>query len=1029
MVHDDINISVINRGERYLNFMRPPPKFVLPYEESKVIPFAFTHAMPNIRDEFMPKNLEEFFNPVDSSRADILVFDEAVSKVFSVMSRLMPVSSMIPVESAMWCLKYRTSPGFPYCAVYKTKSDVLADPVEMMKIISRARSYLSGATDLVPIWYVFPKNEVISISKCNNNEFRTIQCPPVDALLAYAACFDDQNRNFVATGLFCVGDVIEYGGFTDFVKAHLMYYYFLEVDGRKFDRRLCRLIMHAIRMIRRNLHSSPSVVDQLYEFIINSYFIDGLGRVYAKDHGNPSGSFNTIIDNCIATLIIVAYVVTRCGYDFSEWFKNCRVDILGDDLLISMSAEFVITYEEIQKYALELGTEYELARESNNIVGHSFYGKTVCWSDEFNTYVGEPQWEKLNAQLCYLPFDCKECQIVVEAMYTHYWVNKQYRLKFSAFVDDLSKVRGYNFKLPSDAFVSNLVFGMVVGGKGSNQEPQGNQTVRARLGSCEFEEMYGPGFKSKFIGMSNGHEQYRESRPGEYRIASYHPRKTGFWASIEPDMRESGQPWQRLVPVVPPSPPLVGVEENPGPPKRTSKQRQRSKPRGRRLAEPVKGLKSYVRKQARGDMLRIDNSIKTQSSVPVSYSNSITMPFAKPVRLAGREFLSTVTSSTSVSALLYTFNLNPITIGLSNLFTQAATYEKYRYRKLVIHYIPGLTTSLSGSFIGYVDKDPGAPSTYSMSANQTGNQAIRIASSHEGSCTNNVWCGAKYAMRPDNNWLFVDPSGSDIRLSSSGIFYLIQNVATTAADSCGSLYIEYDIEFLGKQLNCLSDPASVKLTAVTPSRVTDGSSDYVDAASWTAGNDAEDNLFIYASVASSLGTGFVIPYGQYFVEVQITGVGLSTVSVTTTTDAQLTTTIPVAFVNAAATQEWFNFTVLNSGPNVTPGGVSSATNNQFWLNVQATSYTTVVVFFIRMPFSPGATAAEAPSLTAKVPRAVCNSSSSSSQTDDDDSLSLCSAMNLEGPQSVDFSKLTVDEYKLLNKVMKKASCASLVIKQ
>jgi len=440
----------------HFNLYRPVPKFKQPFDND-IFPYQHTYVLPVYTMPKVHAALQPFLEPVDDTTAHYDDFQRAVSDVFLHISERVDVSGTIDYAAATLELK-NTSPGFPY--FLKTDSKICALNIFDELITDNYEKYMNEDPHLIPIWHVFPKKELISVSKNNKGGLRTIQAPPIDFLLACISTFSTQNDAFVSSRMFRVGDVIEYGGFTDFAQRRSGYHAYLEMDGEKFDRRLSMMVMNAVRAIRARLHTRPELVNSLYRNIICAYMMTGDGKIFYKEHGNPSGSYNTIIDNCIASLVILSYVLRRAYISFAGFMKNNQVDICGDDLLLSMIDDYHISFDEYYKYSLELGMKYELALENADIVGHTFYGKTVAVSDEFSRYVGYPNYDKLFAQLCYLPTKHTDCDEVLNGLFAHFWINPVVRNQFRRFVANFSMKQGYEFKLPSDKYMETLVLGM-----------------------------------------------------------------------------------------------------------------------------------------------------------------------------------------------------------------------------------------------------------------------------------------------------------------------------------------------------------------------------------------------------------------------------------------------------------------------------------------------------------------------------------------------------------------------------------------
>jgi len=443
-------------------FYKPQPKTIFPLAEvPDIFPFEFLYASPNFSKRGVFDNLEPFFLPT-TEKFDSSVLQKACAQVFSILSKKVCLSHCCPVGAALSEFKMKSSPGFPYNSVYDTKGHVLA--YDFRTVHDNAMMYLDGTSPAVPIWYVFPKKELLPVAKVNKGGVRTIQCAPIDFLLACQIAFTEQNRSFIEAGLFQVGEVLEYGGFTAWCKKRSLFDKFLSVDGAKFDRSICSLLMQIVCEFRARLHSDPDVVRRLYDGIINAHLVDGFGSLYFKEHGNPSGSLNTTIDNCIVTMVVVAYSVIRAGFDFTEWWLVNQTDIFGDDLNLNMRGEYVISFEELKQNAAELGITYDLSVDSESIISQVFFGKTIAWSSEFDCFVGLPNFDKLFAQLSYLHVHGAErTQAILNGLYASLWVHKPTRVRFREFVSRLSDVRHYQFALPNDLFMYNLVLGGWVG--------------------------------------------------------------------------------------------------------------------------------------------------------------------------------------------------------------------------------------------------------------------------------------------------------------------------------------------------------------------------------------------------------------------------------------------------------------------------------------------------------------------------------------------------------------------------------------
>jgi len=156
----------------------------------------------------------------------------------------------------------------------------------------------------------------------------------------------------------------------------------------------------------------------------------------------------------------------------------------------------------------------------------------------------------------------------------------------------------------------------------------------------------------------------------------------------------------------------------------------------------------------------------------------------------------------------------------------AQNYSKYRFRKLVISYVPYVGTTTNG-FVGigsFYDSedaikfnvDPGIPPLssqpeYTIGPLYAGN-AIR---SHDADVSSSNWLGIEFDCRKmsDNfsKWFYMDPfssvtlgTGNEARLNQTVACYvgLQWNLSGAAAPTLvGSLYVTYDIELIQPTTN------------------------------------------------------------------------------------------------------------------------------------------------------------------------------------------------------------------------------------
>jgi hypothetical protein len=181
------------------------------------------------------------------------------------------------------------------------------------------------------------------------------------------------------------------------------------------------------------------------------------------------------------------------------------------------------------------------------------------------------------------------------------------------------------------------------------------------------------------------------------------------------------------------------------------------------------------------------------------------LPFRITQATTGTGGLTSVSSQTSSTAATSVF-LDPYSIG-GRLFTAAGLYSKYRFRRVVIRYVPdttfsGVQESVAGAtttpsygdrvFAWGFNRDP-AYSTLSYS--QLVQMGGRIGNTSRSSTLSFV--------NKDPQWYFTSatagsPSTIDLRLTAPlQLRFAYFNTSTTAAASYGHLVFDIDVQFMG----------------------------------------------------------------------------------------------------------------------------------------------------------------------------------------------------------------------------------------
>jgi hypothetical protein len=245
-------------------------------------------------------------------------------------------------------------------------------------------------------------------------------------------------------------------------------------------------------------------------------------------------------------------------------------------------------------------------------------------------------------------------------------------------------------------------------------------------------------------------------------------------------------------------------------------------------------------------------------------------------------------STNSTGDVLVTIPIMPALLANTNLQVISQLFEFYKFTRMRVCYVPSCPTTSSGQLLGFFDDDPS--SIQRLVPNGSGDITnVRIANNHEGSGRNVIWdVGCyNYSRQNRNPQFYTDPNYVDPRTSIEATFVLVQGaVADTASHTYGELYLDYEVEFWGKEFNQDTTGTGDYFYSATVSPFTLNGS--ANAVSWVpatlAGQLAQmSNLPYSINGVGALNNGLItLPPGQYLVQI------LSQGWATNVTNAQIT---------------------------------------------------------------------------------------------------------------------------------------------
>lgn len=218
--------------------------------------------------------------------------------------------------------------------------------------------------------------------------------------------------------------------------------------------------------------------------------------------------------------------------------------------------------------------------------------------------------------------------------------------------------------------------------------------------------------------------------------------------------------------------------------------------------------KKYVPRKLRGNQKK---QVKQEVKREVRKEVSMGMPAAKPLflkprpmipkiqkprkghlLLTDREFIGAlkVTDTQKMGDHLLRQYLSPQDLTGTRIAVFSRLYEKYRFRRAVVHYVPMVGSTKAGTIIGFIDVDPDDPPV-------TGTQSVRTAESATGAQMNHIFQKGAYRLptRDGNGEFFFTDPGTDQRLYRQGLIDIVAVSDFLEAQTIGFLYLEYEIEF------------------------------------------------------------------------------------------------------------------------------------------------------------------------------------------------------------------------------------------
>lgn len=330
-------------------------------------------------------------------------------------------SADISFEEAIRRMDKTKSPGFPWNLNYKTKQEVLDNEYELLKSIhtmimngTAIRFYFLGKLYDGLYWQTSPKEEFRPLEKIINpnpedRKTRVFLAGEIIMQIISIQLFGEQNDSLLAShrqGLWIqVGFTPFYGGWNG-LATHLLHNSdrltakFNCWDFKHMESSLKEHILIALYKMRLEFillsHVSHAGVKWICQQIIYSLIIDVDGFLCLMFGCNPSGGFNTLLDNCFGCELVWLYTLAKLCSNLQELVAKAsqhHCAVLGDDSIVPAHIDFANIIEDAQELGFEIKPEALDVVLSDSI----FLNNSFLYIN--NVFVPKPNFEKLRANI------------------------------------------------------------------------------------------------------------------------------------------------------------------------------------------------------------------------------------------------------------------------------------------------------------------------------------------------------------------------------------------------------------------------------------------------------------------------------------------------------------------------------------------------------------------------------------------------------------------------------------------------------
>ena len=251
-----------------------------------------------------------------------------------------------------------------------------------------------------------------------------------------------------------------------------------------------------------------------------------------------------------------------------------------------------------------------------------------------------------------------------------------------------------------------------------------------------------------------------------------------------------------------------------------------------------------------GSRYRIGHSIRTEGDKLIFRGTD----------LAG----SPTTSATpAIGDNLFSFSFYPgaMQFNATRFQTLALMYERWKIRKLQVHYQPNVATSSAGQIILAWDSDP------SDGVLPSGADGVREAYSFKDNLALSVWAPGTLKISPSasRDPLFTSV-GTDLRLYSAGDLSVLNVGNVPASTTLGTVWLDYEIEFSQASEFAISAIQDLFYVLAFATNVSFASGTVIDAVTAAGSNPVANQL---QAMTTSFGKAVILPIGNWMVDLTL----------------------------------------------------------------------------------------------------------------------------------------------------------------